>query len=131
WQNQRQHDPERKDDKFLERDRVIRALQESAGQQMLEHLGVHIDPRYRGIDRGCPQVEQTRSAGADQNDFSLDVVGRNLAGQYFPSGDILRLVVMTEFEKDSATTIGRHNDVADADVVEAGGLAESGLTTGV
>src|SRR5260370_38859803 len=96
---------------------------------MLEHLGVNIDPRHRGIDRGCPQVEQTRSAGADKNDLSLDVVLRNLAGQHFPSRDILRLVVMAEFEKDPATTIGRHNDVADAAVVEAGGLAESRLAT--
>src|SRR5215472_5330683 len=110
---------------------VIPTLQEGAGQQVLEHLSVHIDPRHRRIDRGCPQVKQTRSTGADQNDLSLDVVLGHLTGQHLPSRNILRLIVMAEFKKHPASTIGRHNDVADADVVEAGGLAERGLATGV
>ena len=98
---------------------------------MFEHLGVHINSRHRGIDRGRPQIEQAGSTGADQNDASLDVVLRNLAGQHFPGRDILCLVVVAEFEKDPAGAISRHNDVADANVVEAGGLSKGGLATRV
>src|SRR5262249_26178736 len=98
---------------------------------MFEHLGVDIDSRHRGIDRSCPQVEQAGSAGADQNDPSFDIVWRSIAGKHLPGGNILRLVVVREFEKDPASTIGRHNDVADADVIEAGGLSKSRLATRV
>src|SRR6516165_286510 len=96
-----------------------------------EALAVNIDPRHRGIDRSCPQIEQAGRAGADQNDLSVNIILRDLPGQDFPSGDILRLVLMAEFEIDPATSIGGYSDVADADVVNAAGLSEGGLATRV
>src|SRR5262249_21322471 len=97
---------------------------------MFEHLGVNINSGYRGIDRGRPQVKQAGSAGADQNDPSLDVILRNLPGQPFPGGNIPRLVVVAEFEKNPAGTIGRYCDIADADMVQASGLPKGGFAIG-
>src|SRR6516162_2281509 len=98
---------------------------------MLKHLGVNIDPRQRGIDGSCTQIEQAGRAGANQNDLSVDVVLRNLPGQHLPGRDILGLIVVAEFKKDASGSIGGDDDVADADVVKPGGLPKSRLATGV
>ena len=98
---------------------------------MLEYLRVNIDPGHSRVDRGCPQVEQARSAGPDKDDPALDLFLRNFPGQHLPGGNICCLVEVAELEIHPSRTIRGHFDVADADVVEAGGLPESRLATRV
>ena len=98
---------------------------------MLEQLRVNIDSGHSRVDRGCPQVEQARSAGPDQDDPALDVVLRDFPCQHLPGGNIGGLGEVAEFEIDAATGICWHFDVADADVVEAGGLSEGRLAARV
>ena len=98
---------------------------------MLEYLGVNIDAGHSRFDRGCPQVEQARSASPDKNDPPLDVLLRNFPGQHLPGRNIRRLVELTEFEIHTPCTVRGHYDVADADVVEAGGLSKRRLATRV
>src|SRR6516165_568108 len=102
-----------------------------AGQQMLDDLGVNIDSGYSRIDGGGSQVKQTRSTGADQNDPALNLFLRNLAGEHLPGGDIGRLIEVPEFEVHASRIIGGYFDFPDLNVVEACGLAEGRLATGV
>ena len=96
---------------------------------MLDDLRVNIDSRHGRVDWGGPQVEQAGSAGADQNDPALDVLLRNFPRQHLPGGNVGGLVKVAEFEIHASPTIGRHFDIPDADVIEAGGLSESRLAT--
>src|SRR5262249_6339718 len=98
---------------------------------MLEHLQVNIDSWYRCIDWGRPQVEQARSAGPDQDDPALDVFLRDFSRQHLPGRNICCLVEVAEFEIHTSSSICRHFDVADADVVEACGLSKRRLATRV
>src|SRR5436190_22388788 len=98
---------------------------------MLDYLRVNVDSGHRRIHWGRPQVEQTRSAGADQNYLALDIFLRNLPGQHLGGRNIRCLVEVAELEIHPARAIGWHFNIADADVVEASGLAERRLTTRV
>src|SRR6266542_2182252 len=98
---------------------------------MLEYLGVNIDSGYGRVDRGGPQVEQARSAGPDKNDPPLDVLLRNFPGQHLPGGNVGCLVEVAELKIYASTCIRGDFDVADADVIKAGGLPESGFAAGV
>src|SRR5262249_25779954 len=122
---------EQQDYKFLECDRVVRALQEFAGQQTLQYLGVNIDPGYGRIDRGGAQVEQARGAGPDKNDAALDVFLRNFSRQYLPGGNVGVFSEVAEFQKNPSASVRGDFNLTDADMVEAGSLTECGFTTGV
>src|SRR5262245_9590668 len=98
---------------------------------MLEQLRVNIDSGYSCVDRSCPQVEQSGSAGPDKNDTTVDVFARNFPCQHLPGGDVRCLAEMAEFEIYAPASISGYFDVADADVIEARRLSERRLATRV
>src|SRR4029077_6329716 len=123
--------PQHDDYKFLERHCVVGTLEEVAGHQMLDYLGVNIDSRYRRIHWRCPQVEQARSARPNKNNLPLNFLLRNFPGQYLPCGNIGCLVEVAELEINPARALGWHVDIADANMVEAGRLSKRRLATRV
>src|SRR4029079_12572735 len=98
---------------------------------MVEHLPLDVDTGQSRVNWSGPQVEQAGSAGADQNDPTLDLLLCDLPGQYLPGRNVGCLGEVAEFEIHTTPAIGGDFDVPDANVVETCGLSERGLATRV
>jgi hypothetical protein len=54
---------------------------------MLDRLGDDLDSGY-GLVQWCrAQIEQSRRTGADENDFPLDLLARDRAGEHAERGE--------------------------------------------
>src|SRR5215831_21289264 len=98
---------------------------------MLDQLRVNVDSRYSCVERGRPQVEQSRCAGPDQDDSAFDVFPRNISGQHLPGRNVCCLIEVAEFEIYTSAGVCRHFDVAYTYVIKACRLSESRLATRV
>ncbi len=102
----------------------VRPLEEGALQDLLDGLRVQLDARHRGFERRCPQVEQARGARADDGETAFDLVLADVSVQYFPGRQIAFLGLFGEPDPHLPVGLGRDLVVADAELDDAGVLAE-------
>ena len=93
-------------------------------QDLLDGLSVQLDARHRGFERRRAEIEQARRARADDEDAAFDIVLADLAIQHFPGRQIALLGLCGEPDPHLAVGFGRNLVVADADLDDAGLLAE-------
>jgi hypothetical protein len=87
-------------------------------------LRVQLDARHRGFKRGGAEIEQARRARADNGETAFDVLLANIPVQHFPGRQIALLGLLGEPDPHLAVGLGRNLVVADADLDDAGLLAE-------
>ncbi len=126
-----EHDPGEDDEDQLDRRSVIRPGELASGEDVLERLRLDLDPGDRRVERGGAEIVEAGSAGPDQDDGAGDVVRIVGAVEDVRGGNESRRVGRPEAEPDRAVGVGRELDVADLDVVEAGGAAEGLLAARV
>ena len=105
--------------------RQFGALEKIAEQDLLERLGVDLDPGRDGIERRRPLVLEARRGGADEHDDPLDLLAGNLGFEDLPGGDETLGARRRVVHPHLATGIGRNDELADLDSVDARALAEA------
>jgi hypothetical protein len=97
------------------------------GQDVLDRLGLDLDPGQGSVERRRPEIVKARRARPDEHDIAGELSRVVRPVEYRPSRDEGRRVRRTEAEPDGAVGIGRELDAAPLDVVEAGRRAERGF----
>ena len=96
----------------------------AALQNLLDGLSVKLDPGNGGFERRRSEIEQARRARADEQNAALDLVLADLAIEHLPGRQIALLGVRGEPDPHLAVGLGRHLEIADLDLDDAGLLAE-------
>ena len=102
----------------------IRSVEKIAGQDLLDRLGVDLDPRDRGVERGGADVVEAGSAGADEHDLPGDGVRIEAVLQDRPCRNVAGRLVLGEPHPKATLGIGRYLELPDPDETDTGVLAE-------
>ena len=80
---------------------------------------MRLDPRHERIDGGWAQVAQPGGRGADQDYGAIEL--RRVDGplEHLPGGDVEPIAATRIMRDDAALRVGRHDELADLDLVDA------------
>jgi len=96
-------------------------------QDLLERLRMRLDAGHERIDRRWAQVAQPGGRRADQDDGAIEF--RRVRGpvEHLPGGDVEPVPAARIMRDDAALRVGRDDELADLDLVDARARAEGRL----